>query len=131
MTVATNGAGTAILPEFTPVCFSGGCVAWSLVFCVVFCRSLFVLLYFLYWSLCCLFLFDLRILIIPLVSSTSPFVYFGIFFPRFVLVFWLNFTLVEFYIVSGSYLYSTTSLCLLTKHSRSSLFSQTVKKHIN
>ena len=28
--------------------------ARSLVFCVVFCRSLFVLLYFFSWSLCCL-----------------------------------------------------------------------------
>jgi len=44
-------------------------------FCVVFCRSLFVLLFFLVWPLCCLSFFDLRILITPLVSS-CPF-YFG------------------------------------------------------
>jgi hypothetical protein len=33
------------LPEHlsSPPVFSGVCVAWSLVFCVVFCRSLFVL----------------------------------------------------------------------------------------
>ena len=41
--------------------FCGVPVARSLVFCVVFCRSLFVLLSF----------FDLRILITPLVSSKS------------------------------------------------------------
>ena len=29
----------------------------------MFCRSLFVLLYFFFWSLCCLYFFDLRILI--------------------------------------------------------------------
>ena len=46
--------------------FSGVCVAQSLVLCVIFCRSLFVLLYFFF----CLF-FDLRILITPLVSSNS------------------------------------------------------------
>ena len=36
------------------------------------CRSLFVLLYVFFWSLCCLF-FDIRILITPLVSSNSSF----------------------------------------------------------
>ena len=33
----------------------------------MFCRSLFVLLYFFFWQLCCLFFFDIRILIAPLV----------------------------------------------------------------
>ena len=51
--------------------FNGVCVAQSLVFCVVFCRSLFVLLYFFFCPLFCLFFFDLRILITPLVSSNS------------------------------------------------------------
>ena len=37
----------------------------------MFCRSLFVLLYFFFWPLCCLFFFDIRILIAPLVSSNS------------------------------------------------------------
>ena len=42
----------------------------SLAFCVLFCRSLFfVLLYVFFWPLCCLFFFDIRILITPLVSS--------------------------------------------------------------
>jgi hypothetical protein len=51
--------------------FNEVCVAQSLVFCVVFCRSLFVLLYIFFCALCCLFFFDLRILITPLVSSNS------------------------------------------------------------
>ena len=38
----------------------------------MFCRSLFVLLYFFFWPLCCLF-FDLHILITPLVSSNSSY----------------------------------------------------------
>jgi hypothetical protein len=52
----------------------------------MFCRSLFVFLYFFFCSLCCLFLFDIRILItslwylrytdsdyLPLVSSNSSY----------------------------------------------------------
>ena len=39
----------------------------------MFCRSLFVLLSFFFWPLCCLFCFDLQILITPLVSSNSSF----------------------------------------------------------
>ena len=39
----------------------------------MFCRSLFVLLYFFFWPLCCLFFFDIRIMIAPLVSSNSSF----------------------------------------------------------
>ena len=42
-----------------------------LSFMCMFCRSLFVLLSFFFWPLCCLFFFDLRILITPLVSSNS------------------------------------------------------------
>ena len=37
----------------------------------MFCRSLFVLLYFFFWPLCCLFFFDIRLLITRLVSSNS------------------------------------------------------------
>ena len=37
----------------------------------MFCKSLFVLLYFFLWPLCCLFFFDILILITPLVSSNS------------------------------------------------------------
>ena len=57
------------LPEHLslPLVFS---VARYWVFCVGFCRSLFVLSFF-FWPLCCLSSFDLRILITPLVSSNS------------------------------------------------------------
>jgi len=34
------------------------------------CRSLFFILSFFFWALCCLSFFDIRILITPLVSST-------------------------------------------------------------
>jgi hypothetical protein len=67
-TSATSGAGTSYpsgAHEFTLI-FSGIRVSRSLVFSVMFsrslCRSLFVLVFFFFWSLCCLS-FDLRILI--------------------------------------------------------------------
>ena len=52
------------LPEHlsSPPIFSGVRVTRSLVLCVMFCWSLFVLLYFFFWPLRCLF-FDIRILI--------------------------------------------------------------------
>ena len=53
----------------SPPVFSGVRVTGSLVFC----RALFVLLYFFCWPLCCLFFFDIRILITPLVSSNSSY----------------------------------------------------------
>jgi hypothetical protein len=58
------------LPErlILPPVSSGARVVRPIAFCVVFCRSLFVLLFFFIWSLCCLSVFELRILIIPLVS---------------------------------------------------------------
>ena len=61
------------LPEYLSSSpdFSGFRVARSLALCVTFCRSLFVLLFFFFWPLCCLSFFDLRILITPLVSSSS------------------------------------------------------------
>jgi len=43
---------------------------FSLVVFSLICKSLFVLLYFFFWPLCCLFFFDLQILITSLVSST-------------------------------------------------------------
>jgi hypothetical protein len=61
-----NIVGHALLT--LPV-FSGVCVTQSLFLCVMFCRSLFVLLSLFSWSLCCLSFFDLRTLITPLVSS--------------------------------------------------------------
>jgi hypothetical protein len=55
----------------SPLVFSGIHVARSLVFCVMFYRSLFVLLYFFFWPLCYMYLsfFDSRLLITHLVSS--------------------------------------------------------------
>ena len=52
----------------SPLVFSGICVTRSWLFCVVFCRSLFVLLSFFLWPLYCL-PFDLWLLITPLVFS--------------------------------------------------------------
>jgi hypothetical protein len=56
--------------EFTPGFLWGSCYSIFSFICM-FCRSLFVLLYFFFWPLCCLFFFDIRILIAPLVSSNS------------------------------------------------------------
>jgi hypothetical protein len=39
----------------------------------MFCRSLFVFLYFFFWPLYCLSFYDIRILITPLVSSNSSY----------------------------------------------------------
>ena len=50
------------VPCFISVCFCFMCMI---------CRSLFVFLYFFLWPLCCMFFLDIRILIIPLVSSNS------------------------------------------------------------
>jgi hypothetical protein len=65
----TNLSQLLTLPKHpsSPPFFSGVPVAWSLVFYVMFCRSLFVL--FLLAKLCCLSFFDLWLLINPLVSS--------------------------------------------------------------
>ena len=63
-----------IFPEqlSSPPVFSGVRVTRSLVLCVCFVDHC-VLLFFFFWPLCCLFLFDIRILITPLVSSNySP-----------------------------------------------------------
>jgi len=72
-TGATSGTRTAYTsrtPELYPG-FSGVRVTRSLVLCVMFYRSLFVLLSFFFWPLCCLSFFNLRIWIIPLGSSNS------------------------------------------------------------
>ena len=64
------------LPEHTSssLVFSGVCVTRSLVLCVCFVDRC---LYFFFWSLCCLFFFDIQILITPLVSPSSSF-YFNV-----------------------------------------------------
>ena len=72
---ATSGAGTAYTseaPEFTPVFLWGSCY-WFFSFMCMICRLLFVLLSFFFWPLCCLFSFDIRILITLLVSSNSSY----------------------------------------------------------
>ena len=64
-TGVTSGAGTAYpsrAPEFTPG-FQWDSRYSIFSFICMFCRSLFVILYFFFWPLCCLFLFDIRILI--------------------------------------------------------------------
>ena len=61
------------LPEHlsSPTVFSGGSCNSTFSFMCMFCRLLFVLLFIFFWPLCCLFFFDIRILINPLVSSNS------------------------------------------------------------
>ena len=69
----TSEAGTAYpsgAPEFTPGFQWGSCNSIFSFICM-FCRSLFVLFYFFFWPLCCLFFFDIRFLITPLMSSNS------------------------------------------------------------
>jgi hypothetical protein len=60
-----------VMTEHNP--FKWGSCYSIFTFMCMFCRSLFVLLYFFFWPLCCLFFFDIRILITPLVSSNSSF----------------------------------------------------------
>ena len=63
----------------SPPVFSGVRVTRSLVlYTCMFCRSLFVLLYFFFWPLCYLSFFDLWILITYLVSSSSSYLTFCI-----------------------------------------------------
>ena len=65
MTGATSGAGTVYpsgASEFIPGFLWGSCYS-NFSFICMFCRSLFVLLYFFFWPLCCLFFFDIQILI--------------------------------------------------------------------
>ena len=59
-----------IEPEFTHGFQCGSCFSIYGFICML-CRLLFVLLYFFFRRLCCRFLFDIRILITPLVSSNS------------------------------------------------------------
>ena len=62
-TGTSNPSGAhAFTPVFSYSIFSYMCM---------FCRSLFVILSFFFWPLCCLSFFDLRILITTLVSSNS------------------------------------------------------------
>ena len=75
----TSGARTAYPsgpPEFTPGFQWGSCYSLVLYVCFVDrCLSFF------FWPLCCLFFFDIQILIAPLVSSNfsyrNPWILFG------------------------------------------------------
>ena len=72
-TGVASGAGSACLSgalEFTPGFQWGSCYS-IFSFIHIFCRSLFFFLYFFFWPMCWLFLFDLRILITPQVSSNT------------------------------------------------------------
>ena len=75
-TCATSREGTAYpsgATEFISVFQWSSCYSIFSFMCM-FCISLFVLLYFLFWSLCCMFFFDIRILIAPLASSNSYYI---------------------------------------------------------
>jgi hypothetical protein len=75
-TGATSGAGTAYPSEhmISPPVFRGSCYSIFSFMCM-FCRSLFVFLYVFFWTLCCLFFFDIQIMITPLVFLNSSFYY--------------------------------------------------------
>jgi hypothetical protein len=75
-TGATSGAGTAYPSEhmISPPVFRGSCYSIFSFICM-FCRSLFVFLYVFFWTLCCLFFFDIQIMITPLVFLNSSFYY--------------------------------------------------------
>ena len=75
-TGANSGTGTAYhsgAPEFNPG-FNGVRVIRSLVLCVCFVDRCLSFVYFL-WPFCCLSRLDLRILITPLISSSSSYVH--------------------------------------------------------
>ena len=65
------------LPEHlkSPSVFSGVRVTRSFSITCMFCRLLFILLYFFIWPLCYLFFYDIRIMIAPMVSSNSSYDY--------------------------------------------------------
>ena len=56
--------------EITPGFYWGSCYSIFSFICM-FCRSLFVLLSPFFWPLCCLFFFNIRILIATLISPNS------------------------------------------------------------
>ena len=70
----TGTAYSSRASEFTPGSFLGGDSCYSIFsFIRMFYRSLFVLLFFFFWPLRCMFFVDMRILITPLVSSNSSY----------------------------------------------------------
>ena len=105
------GAETAYpsgAPEFTPGFQWNSCFS---IFNFMLCWSLFALLYFFFWLLCCLF-FDIRILITPLVSPNFCFFWEALAWPhhcmemRFWSIHFLN--PVTFYALKCLYIYTTS-----------------------
>ena len=72
-TGATSGAGTTYPSGHpsSPSVFIGVGVTQSLVLCVCFVDRRCLSFCTFFWALCCLFFFDIRILIAPLVTSNS------------------------------------------------------------
>ena len=93
----------------SPLVYNEIRVARSLVFCVVFCRVLFVLLYFFLWPLYCLFFFDLRFLVTSLwyLQTLLVLLYFFI-WPLYCLFFFD----LRFLITNCSYHLQVTNICL-------------------
>ena len=95
----TSGAGFAYpsgAPEFTPWFLVGLCNS-IFSFISMFCRSLFVSLYFFFWPLCCLS-FDLRILITLLVSSNYSYLFIYLFFYLFIYLLSENYLFIYLFI---------------------------------
>ena len=72
-TGVTSGEGTAYPSgalEFTPGFQWGSCYSIFRFTCM-FCRSLFVLLYFFIWPLCCLFFLDIQIQTLLIIVQCS------------------------------------------------------------
>ena len=90
-------------PEFNPGFQWGSCYSIFSFICM-FCRLLFVLLYFLFWPLCCLFFFNLQILITSLVSSNYSFISCNtsnLHFTLYICIYRIN----TFYILHYSFIY--------------------------
>ena len=97
MNSSGSGAGTTYpsgAPEFTPV-FSGVRVIQSLVLCVLFCRSFFVLLSCLFWTVLSVLLFTdsdypFWYTLLPksnkkiVVEIEEKYIYMTVYFPLFV-----------------------------------------------
>jgi len=85
---ATSKVGSATLPEhISSSRFSGVRIAQTLVFCVLFCVSLLVILFFFFWSLYCQSIFELRLLINPYISSNFSFFWIKWFLLCFLILF--------------------------------------------
>jgi hypothetical protein len=67
--IKTKSLAGTVNTSRAPCGLEGGRVARSVVSCVAFCRSLFIMLFFFFWPLYYLSFFDLWLLIIPVVSS--------------------------------------------------------------